>query len=191
VEAGILRLDRLNTGTGFWAPAGTAALAYVTPYGDAELSYTHTVTTNPVLGQSMFVDQVRLRGGVPLTNDGKYFVTSTLGYQDGRLVDEDADLTAGVEVFVADVGFGWQATPALSLAARYQHVNHWADVNLPGLPSRFVQNGVLFGAIYKIPPDLDMPRAYRAPRRVDGSDEIRDTVRPASDEPRPPMPGGQ
>ena len=185
VEAGVLRLDRLNTGTGFWSPIGTAALAYVTPYGDAELSYSHTVTMNPVLGQTLLVDEIRLRGGLPLTKDGKFSVATTLAYQKGRLVDEDAELEADVDVVVADVGLGWQATRNLAVGLRYQHIEQRSDTSLPGLPLRFVQNGVMAGAVFKLPPDAEMPRSYRAPRRVDGSDEIRDTARPDRDDVRP------
>jgi hypothetical protein len=188
VEAGVLRLDRLNTGTGFWSPTGTAALAYVTPYGDAELSYTHTVTMNPVLGQTLLVDEVRLRGGLPLTEDGRLSVATTLAYQKGRIVDEDADLEADVNVLVADVGLGWQATRNLAVGLRYQHIEQRSDTSLPGLPLRFVQNGVMAGAVFKLPSDTEMPRSYRAPRRIDGTDEIRDTVRPARDDVRPEVP---
>jgi hypothetical protein len=143
---------------------------------------------NPVLGQTLLVDEVRLRGGLPLTKDGKFSVATTLAYQKGRLVDEDADLEADVDVLVADVGLGWQATRNLALGLRYQHIQQRSDTSLPGLPLRFVQNGVMAGAVFKLPPDAEMPRSYRAPRRVDGSDEIRDTVRPDSDDVRPDEP---
>jgi hypothetical protein len=185
IEAGVLRLDRLNTGTGFWSPTGLAALAYVTPFGDAELSYSHTVTTNPVLGQTLLADDVRLRAGLPLTGDGRFVLAGTAGYQHGRLVDENAGLESGVDTVMADVALGWLVTRPLLLGVRYQHVDQWADVNLPGLPLRFVQNAVLLGATLKWPPDADMPRAYRAPRRVDATDEIRHSAPTPSTEARP------
>jgi hypothetical protein len=184
VEAGVLRLDLLNNGTGFWEPTGLAALAYVTPYGDAELAYSHGVTTNPVLGQTLVSDDVRLRGGLPLTTDGRFVLGMTAGYQHGTLVDERAERDADVDTVMGDVAFGWQITRPVRLTARYQHVNQWSDVVLPGLPLRFVQHMGMLGAIIELPPDADMPRSYRAPRRVDATDEIRDTVQPPRDDVR-------
>jgi hypothetical protein len=181
VEAGVLRLDRLNTGTGFWAPTGLASLAYVTPYGDAELTYSHAVTTNPVLGQTLLSDDVRLRAGLPLTKDGKLVLAATAGYQHGRLVDENVDLASAVDTVLADVGLGWRFSRLLLLGARYQHVDQWSDVALPGLPLRFYQNAAFVAATIEFPPDSELPRAYRAPRRVDASDEIRNTARTPAD----------
>lgn len=186
VEAGVLRLDQLATGTSFWAPLATVALAYVTPDGDAELAYSHGVTTNPVLGQTFLSDEVRLRGGVPLTKDGRFVLATTGGYRHGKLVDENVQLESDVDTLMADVAFGWQVTRPLLLGIRYQHIDQWSDVTLPGLPERFVQNAVLLGATLKWPPDVDMPRAYRAPRRVDGTDEIRDTKEPPREDISPP-----
>jgi hypothetical protein len=47
------------------------------------------------------------------------------------------------------------------------------------LPVSFVRNSIMIGATLKLPPESDMPRVYRAPRRVDRADEIRDAVEPA------------
>jgi len=188
VEAGVLRLDLLNNGTGFWEPTGLAALAYVTPFGDAELAYSHGVTTNPVLGQTFISDDVRLRGGLPLTPDDRFVVAMTAGYQHGTLVDDRAERAADVDTVMGDVTFGFQITRPLRLTARYQHVNQWSDIVLPGLPLRFVQHMGMLGATIELPPDADMPRSYRAPRRVDATDEIRDTVQPPRDDVRPEAP---
>ena len=185
VEAGVLRLDRLNAGTAFWAPTGLASLAYVTPYGDAELAYSHTVTTNPVLGQTLLADDVHLRGGVPLTKDGKLLLAATAGYQTGLLVDDNIGLDSRVRMVIGDVALGYRVTKLLVAGIRYQHVDQRSDVSLPGLPLSFVQNSVMLGASLKFPSDLDMPRTYRSPRRVDTSDEIRDTVRTPREEVQP------
>jgi hypothetical protein len=184
VEAGVLRLDRLNSNTGFWSPTGRASLAYVTPFGDASLAYSHGVTTNAVLGQTMLSDDVRLRAGVPLTKDGRVVLSATAGYQHGQVVDDDAELQTRVDTVLADAALGWRWTRLVMLGVRYQHVNQWSDVTLPGLPERFFQNAVFLGATIEFPPDSDMPRAYRSPQRVDGSDEIRDSDRaPRSETP--------
>ncbi|HEX7671614.1 MAG TPA: hypothetical protein VF395_18600 [Polyangiaceae bacterium] len=179
LEAGALRVERLNTGRGFWEPTGTAALAYVTEVGDAELAYAHTVTTNLLLGQTLLVDEVRLRGAVPLTKKGEVLIAASSGYQRGRLLDENAALAAHVNSILADVGIGWQVTASLLLGLRYQHFEQMSDTTKPPLPLSFVRNSVMVGATFKFPPESEMPRAYRAPRRVDRSDEIRDAVEPA------------
>jgi hypothetical protein len=186
VEAGALRVQRLNTGRGFWEPTGTAALDYVAEFGDAELAYAHTVTTNPLLGQTLLVDEVRLRGGVPLTKKGEVLIAASSGYQRGQLLDENTNVAAHVNAILADVGIGWQVTKSLLLGLRYQHFEQMSDVHpapagglVPPLPLSFVRNSVMAGATFKFPPENDMPRAYRAPRRVDRADEIRDAVEPA------------
>lgn len=179
-EAGALRVQRLNTGHGFWSPTGTAALAYVTEFGDAEAAYAHTVTTNPLLGQTLLVDEVRIRGAMPLTKKGELLVAGSSGYQRGRILDENANLAAHVDAILADVGVGWLATESLLLGLRYQHIEQMSDSRVPPLPLSFVRNTIMAGATLRFPPESEMPRAYRAPRRVDRSDEIRDVVQPAA-----------
>lgn len=181
-EAGALRVQRFNTGQGMWYPTGTASLFYTNRLGDAQLSYTHTVVSNALLGQSLLVDEVRLRGGVPLTQRGDLVLAGNLAFQYGRLIDEDANLAARVNVFQGDVLLAWQTTEILQLGVRYQHIEQISDATTAPLPLSFVQNNVLLGATVRLPPDSDMPRAYRAPRRVDGGDEIRDGMEPQVDE---------
>jgi hypothetical protein len=190
VEAGALRVQLLNTGRGFWEPAGTASLAYVAELGDAELAYAHTLMTNPLLGQTFLIDEVRLRGAVPLTKKGEVVIAASSGYQRGRLLDENLTLAAHVNAVLADVGVGWQVTESLLLGLRYQHFEQTSNRRVPPLPLSFVRNSIMVGATFKFPPESDMPRAYRAPRRVDRSDEIRDAVEPAGGGARE-HPGGQ
>jgi hypothetical protein len=181
-EAGALRVHRFNTGNGAWYPTGAASLFYTNRLGDAQLSYIHTVVTNALLGQSLLVDEVRLRGGVPLTKRGDVWLATNLGFQYGRLLDENVILAAQVNVYQGDIALGWQTTDHLQLGIRYQHVQQVSDASTAPLPLSFVQNSVLAGATVKLPPDREMPRAYRAPRRVDGSDEVRDGMAPSEAE---------
>jgi hypothetical protein len=185
-EAGAVRVQRLDSGRGFWSPTGAATVAYVEEFADAQLSYSHAVTTNPLIGQSLLVDEARLRGAVPLTRQGVLTLAASAGYQHGRLIDENAELAARVNVALLDLSLAWQLEPSLELGARYQFVWQDSDATRPPLPLSFVQNNVLVGATFKFPPERDMPRAYRAPRRVDRTDEIRDGMRPATDGPRVP-----
>ncbi len=179
-EAGPLRLERLNSGTGFWFPGGLATLAYATEFGDAQLSYGHTLTTNPLLGQSLLVDEVRARGALPLTKKGEVLIAGSLGYQNGRLLDEDSTLAAHVDSILADAAVAWQVVDQLLVGVRYQHLQQISDVRTPPLPISFVRNAIMLGATLKLPPESDMPHAYRAPLRVDRADEIRDAVEPGT-----------
>lgn len=189
-EAGAARVQRFNTGRGLWSPTGAALLAFVDQAGDAQLSYAHDISTNALLGQSLLADEVRLRGALPLTPHAELLLAVTAGYQHGRLIDENATLAAHVNVLMGDVSLGWQTTPLVQLALRYQHIQQRSDALAPPLPLSFVQNSVLLGAILKFPPARDTPRPYRAPRRVDRSDEIREGVSPATVPQQSPVPSG-
>jgi len=185
-EAGALRVERLNTERGFWTPIGAATISYATELGDAQLGYAHTLTTNALLGQSLLVDEVRLRGALPLTEKGELFVAGSCAYQYGRVLDENTDLATRVRVILADLSVGYQATKLLQLGVRYQHIQQKSGADTPPLPVSFVQNNVLIGATFRFPSERDLPRAYRAPRRVDRSDELRDGFQPTATGPRSP-----
>jgi hypothetical protein len=188
-EAGVLRVKRLNVGRGFWTPIGSATLSYATEQGDAQLAYSHSVTNNPLLGQSLLVDEVRLRGDLPLTPKGELSLAGSCAYQYGRLLDEDAELATRVRVFLADLSLGWQATKLVAVGARFQHIEQKSGADTPPLPVSFTQNNVLVGVAFRFPAERDMPRPYRAPRRVDRSDELRDGFPPTSTGPRAPGDG--
>jgi hypothetical protein len=189
VEAGVLRVDRVDTGQHAWYPTGGAVLAYADVFGDAQLSYNHTVYTNALLGQSMLMDEVRLRGGVPLDQHAIYVVGASAGYQSGQILDENAELQTRVSVVLADVSFGWQAHEFVMLGLRLQHINQRSDTRIPTLPVSYAQNNVMLGAVFEFPPDREMPRAYRAPRRVDRTDELGASDRPDERVPAPSASG--
>jgi hypothetical protein len=178
LEAGTMRIDRLNTHTGFWSPAAAAALTYTNDQGALELSYAHAMTSNLLLGQYLLVDEVLLHGGLPIIRRPDVLLAVTAGYQAGQLLNEDTTLAAHVNTFLVDVGVACQVADPMLLSLRYQYVQRWSDVTLPPLPLSFTRNTVLLSATIKWPPDRQMPRRYRAPNRVDRSDEIRDTDAP-------------
>jgi hypothetical protein len=174
VEAGAMRVERLTTGRGFLAPTGAAALAYANDVGDAELSYAHRTTTNLLLGQALLVDEVRLRAGLPISSSPALAFATSSSYQRGRLIDDQGVLAAHLAALLLDAGLGWQATASLLMTLKYQYVQQWSDADRPPLPLSFARHAVTLGATIKFPPDARMPRPYRAPRRIDRSDEIRD-----------------
>jgi len=185
-EAGVLRVDRLNTGQGHFYPTGAAALDYTTETGAAELSYRHTVTTNVLLGQWSLIDEVRLHGGLPLTRKGELYCAANAAYQRGRLLDSNTEVAAYVNVLLADVSLGMRVNDYLSLALRYQHIDQDSDRRVRSLPISFVRNDILLGASIAFPPERKMPQPYRAPQRVDATDELRGEPVPAEPVPRSP-----
>lgn len=182
-EAGAVRVQRLSSGRGFWEPTGTASLGWTPMLGNAELSISHRVTTNPLLGQTLLVDEAQLRAGVPFDDKGTVVLGASGGYQRGRLIEEDATLAAHVNTLLLDVGLAWQTTDALGLSLRFQHAEQISDAALPPLPLSYVRNTALLTATVRFPPEREMPRAYRAPQRVDRSDEIRNGVKGSPDQP--------
>jgi hypothetical protein len=180
LEAGVMRVQRLDSGLGFWEPTGAAALAYAIEDGEAEIFYQHTASTSPLLGQSFVVDEVRLRGALPLADEGVVMLSSSIGYQHGRVIADDATLATTLDLYLVDVALGWQATDEWLLDVRYQHTQQLSDAEEPPLPLSFVRNTVLIGAALTFPPDREMPRRYRPPRRVDQSDELYEARDPVS-----------
>jgi hypothetical protein len=156
----------------FWHPAGLATLAYAREEGRADVSYAHTVRTNLLLGQLVLIDEVALHGAIPVDEDDEVWIASTLGYQRGRLLGSDGEPANRVDVFVGDAGVAWQVADHLTLSARYQHIRQISDADLPPLPLSFDRNTVMATVTLKYPPDRDMPRQYRAPMRVDESDDF-------------------
>ncbi|HEY3496036.1 MAG TPA: hypothetical protein VGK73_15165 [Polyangiaceae bacterium] len=187
VEAGVMHVDRFDPHRGALYPTGGATLAYADVIGDAQLSYVHAVFTNALLGQSLLTDEVRLRGAVPLDQRERYVVGASAGYQVGRLLDENAELATNVSVLHFDVSFGWRANDFLTLGLRGQHIDQRSDTRIATLPVSYVQNNLMLGAVVRFPPEREMPRGYRAPQRVDRTDELRGTD--GSDD-RVPAPGG-
>jgi len=173
-EAGVMRVQRLSSGRGLTHPRGGASVAYAVEDGEAELAYAHRVTTNIVLGQSLLVDEVRLRGALPLADQRKLLLGASSGYQRGRLIEEDASLAARVDVVFSDVALTWQVAESLGLALRYQYTQQTSDTRSPALPLSFTRNTVMLTLAVKLPPDRELPRPYRSPRRVDRSDEVRE-----------------
>jgi len=173
VEAGALQVTRYGTHESRWYPVAGANLAYTDIAFGGQLTYSHTVTTNVLLGQSLLADDVRLRGVVPLDKKGILSIAASGGFQIGRLLDERARLAANISILAVDVTFGWRLNPWLLVGARAQHIDQRSDVRVATLPVSFVQNSVMLGAAVQFPPDLEMPATYRAPQRVDRSDELR------------------
>jgi hypothetical protein len=191
VEAGAVQVVRPGRGSQFWNPAGTAAIAYVREDGDVELSYSHDVRTSLFLGQTFLIDEVKLRGALPITEHDDVVISSSAGYQHNQVIDLDGTLSATLNVILVDAAIAWLATDSLALSLRYQHIDQASTNDAPPLPLSFVRNNVMLGARYEFPPDREMPRAYRAPRRVDRADEVEEAFELPATAPSGPGPISQ
>jgi hypothetical protein len=174
IDAGVVQLVQITRDNTFWHPAGGAALAYVTEDGEAELAYSHGVRASLFLGQTFLVDEVRLRGAIPLDDDSDVVLSASSGYQSSRIFDENGEPAAEVDLVIVDAAIAWLVTDHVALSARYQHIQQQSDADVVTLPLSFVRNNAMVGARFEYPPDREMPRAYRAPRRVDRADEVQE-----------------
>jgi len=171
-EAGAVEVWRLNTGKTYVGPVGGAALAYTREDAEGALEYSHLVTTNVLLAQTILADEVRLHGTLPLHKKPDAFVGASAAYSNGRIIDENGDLATDLDVLLLDFTVGYEPEDELLLALRYQHIDQ-VGADVPPLPLSFVRNTVMLTARFTIPREEDMPRRYRAPLRVDGTDTVR------------------
>ena len=130
------------------------------------------MTTNVTLAQTILADEIRLHGTLPVHKHPDAFVGASAGYQDGRIIDENGELATDLNILLLDVTVGYEPEDELLLALRYQHIDQLA-ADLPPLPLSFVRNTFMLIARFTIPREEDMPRRYRPPLRVDGSDTVR------------------
>lgn len=184
LEAGAVHVIPIARDGELLQPAGAASLGYFRDEGRVELGYTHTVRTNMILGQLILVDEVALRGTIPVDEDDKVWLSSSVGYQKGRLIGPDGELETEVDVILGDVGAVWSITDHVGVGLRYQHINQRSDTDVPPLPLSYDRNTVMGTVTLRWPPDDEMPRRYREPSRVDQRDEL------LADEPdQAPIPG--
>ncbi len=171
-EAGAVHVISLTREREFWHPAGSAMLAYGRDEGRAALTYNHTVRTNLLLGQLILIAEVSLSGGIPVDDDDEVWISTSIGYQRGRLLGPELDPLTRVDVVLGDVGVAWQADDHVMVAGRYQHIEQISEADAPPLPLSYVRNTVMATVTLKWPPDREMPRRYRAPLRVDQEDAL-------------------
>ena len=171
---GFVETNRLQGGgVAIFQPAAKAAFRFLHDYGQAELSYDHTVMPNPIVAQTFALDQVALRGAVPLGLKSHVSIAATVAYQHGRVIDFDqgGDL-ASTDVVLVDGSVTWAPRREIQIYARYQYfdqVGHQDDF-LPE-PS-FTRHNVLVGAIATWPGEAAATVPTRQALRVDRSDAV-------------------
>jgi hypothetical protein len=172
LEGGAVHVIPLSRDGELWHPAARASLGYARDEGRVEISYTHTVRTNLLLGQLVLIDEVALHGAIPLDRDDELWLSSSIGYQKGKLLGPSGELETRVDVALGDVALAWQVQDHVTLAGRFQHITQTTDAEAPPLPLSYDRNTVMATVTFKWPPDREMPRRYRPPERVDRQDEL-------------------
>ncbi len=176
LDAGPVHVYLLERNRHFWNPAGTASLGYTRREGDLSLTYRRDARTSLFLGQTFLINEVTLRGALPLSEDPEVDFATSAGYQRGRLIDANGDLATPIRVWLADVSLSWLALDHLRLGLRYQHAQQETDATRPPLPLSYVRNTVMATASFYYPPEREMPRRYRPPLRVDAEDATDDPL---------------
>lgn len=175
LDAGAMHVWKITADSQFWHPTGLALLGYTRREGDASILYRHGARTDLFLGLTFLVDEVSVRGSIPVDEDDDVVIQASAGYQHNRLIDEEGDLATELDVWLADVGVTWRVQSSVRLGLRFQHIDQESQAELPPLPLDFTRNTLLATAAFEYPPETRMPRTYRPPRRVDrGDDPLRE-----------------
>lgn len=174
LSAGALQMNRLTSEGRYRTVIGEGILAYTRRDGNATLTLRRSATTSLFLAQTTVVNEVDLRGSVPLDDDRKFWLGASAGVQDGELLDLEGQPAAEVDVYLADLGVSWRPYDYLSFTARFQHVTQRSDALAPPLPLTYASNALMLGVRWIHPHDEQLVRTYHAPRRVDQSDTIDD-----------------
>lgn len=172
LDAGVVETNRVEGGgTAIWQPAGRAALRYLHDYGQVDLSYAHTVQPNVLLGQTFAVDQVLLRGNVPLGRETHVVFDASLAYQYARQIDFDTggDLSH-TNVFLVDATLGYAPRKEIQVFARYQFFDQLGTVGDFDPQPSFLRHVVLVGIIGTYPGEAAATVPTRQALRVDRSD---------------------
>jgi hypothetical protein len=174
LDAGVIVVFPLSqTGSPIVQPAGLAAIRYLHPYGQADLSYAHTVQPNALAAQTFALDQLTLRGSVPFGQKSHVALSAAAGYQHGRVIDFGTGGTlSNVDLIVVDATLTWAPRAEFNIFARYQYFNqigHEGDFTPE--PS-FARNTVMIGVTGTYPGAPAAVVPTREALRVDRSDAV-------------------
>jgi hypothetical protein len=184
LDAGVMLVMRADDGGGrIWQPAGAAAVHYLNPKVQADLSYSHGAAPNAIVQQTFISDVVALRGAVPFGVKSHVSFSASASYSHGRIVDSDNGSIGGaIDLVLVDGTLAWAPIPGLSIFTRYQYQNQLSDQSqTPPLPS-IERHIVMLGLTGVYPVEAAAVVPSRAALRVDGSDQtgIPDLHTPAA-----------
>jgi hypothetical protein len=173
LDGGVVEASRLEgRTTAIWQPAVLAALRYLHPYGQAELSYAHNVQPNPIVAQTFVIDAFALRLGVPLGQRTNLLLAGSAGYQLSRTVDFDTGgTTSTAHSILVDGSLGWTPRPEISLFLRYQLFDQIGEAGFTATQS-LLRHTVMLGAIATWPAQAAAIVPSREALRVDRADAV-------------------
>jgi hypothetical protein len=180
LDAGALAVTPTNgSSSPVWQPTGMAAIRYLHPYVNGDLSYAHTVMPNTLVAQTFALDSVVLRAGVPFGQKSHVVLSASGGYQHGRIININLGLTAAsTDVFLADATLAWQPRKEIGAFLRYSYFNQSgttdADAAAAGVGvsvPTFARNTVMLGVNGVFPGDAAAVVPSRQALRVDKSDQ--------------------
>lgn len=195
LSAGVLRvadaefqLDQIIT------PTGTFALRYAEDGYEGEATLDHTARQSLFIGQSLLVQELRLRARMPLLfldRPARWFAEGTLGYEHGQRIDfaEQAITGDHIHSLLIDIGGIWRQNDSLEWTLRYQFTQQWVDEFDPttgqGIPNvlSFDRHLIIVACRYGYPPERVRTRLPTERTRV-GRDEWRQFFNPEA----PPTP---
>jgi hypothetical protein len=155
--------------------SGGASLRYASTEGQAELAYARQAVPNVLVAQAFFVDEVSLRGSLPLGRTN-LLASAGLGYQHGSLINLGSGRESNtIDVYLADAQLAWHPQPwPLGLAVRYQRFQQSAEAppGMMGAAPSLTRNVVLLSVSASWPNGAAPVLPYRSPIRVDRSDEV-------------------
>jgi hypothetical protein len=199
IDAGVVEASLIASPTAVLVhPVALAAVRYLGDRGLAELSYQHNVLPNLIVGGTLLVDQVLLRGAVPFDRKRQVTLSSSVAYQYGRNIDFQsvnfpstravfiADVTSATHAILVDVTITYMPRREIALFARYQLYDQIGQTNLASNLPSYVRNVIMIGVAGSYPGDPTAIVPSRPPLRVDRTDAltIPDTHTP--EEPAPP-----
>lgn len=173
LEAGAERVDRLRSGRSLLRPTAVLRVVYEERWGRLEASASHRATTSVELGQSLFLDEVRLAGAFPLIGERTLLLEGDVGYARGRVIEEDGTAGARLDITFVDLALASRLSPAVTLGNRFQSTRQLSDATAPPAPLSFRRNSVFLFLSVRWPPELEPLRPIRTPLRVDASDDAR------------------
>ena len=148
-------------------PVGVAALHYVEPGYQVNLSLSRQVQSNVFLGQTFVVNSVALMGSLPIPGAVAHFVAAaSLAYQHETLVDQPGVIDA----WLVDTSLFWIVRDDLQLFFRYQLIDQLADATVATPLPSVVRNVVMLGLIGTFSTEKGAPVSFTPAVRADRTD---------------------
>ncbi len=149
LDGGFAEANRADdTGAAIVEPAALAAIRYLHPDGSLELVYTHSISPNAIAAGTFSMDNVALRGSLPIGRTTNLLASGTAAYQYGRELDyQTGGVRSGTHLVVADATLGWTPRVEIQIFARYQFIEQFGNPADLAPVASYLRHSVLLGVI--------------------------------------------